>query len=43
MLDLATIRDSLRQVIAARCDSLTHCSCQDCPIPLPELVEGDAR
>ena len=31
--DLATIRDSLQQVIAARCDSLTNCTCADCPIP----------
>jgi DNA-binding transcriptional MerR regulator len=33
--DLEAIRESLQQVIAAQCDSLTHCSCSDCPIPLP--------
>jgi DNA-binding transcriptional MerR regulator len=43
MLDLTTIRDSLRQIIAAHCDSLTHCTCQNCPITLPDLVEGEAR
>jgi DNA-binding transcriptional MerR regulator len=43
MHDLGTIRESLRQVIAARCDSLTHCTCQDCPIPVPEFAEGAVR
>ncbi len=41
--DLATIRDTLRQVIAARCDSLTACTCSDCPLPFADLVEGDGR
>jgi DNA-binding transcriptional MerR regulator len=31
--DLQRIRDGLEQVVAARCDSLTHCTCQDCPVP----------
>ena len=35
--DLATIRESLQQVIAARCDSLTHCTCADCPLPTTTL------
>ncbi len=31
--DLQRIRDGLEQVVAAQCDSLTHCTCQDCPVP----------
>ena len=38
MADLARIRDGLRQVLAARCDSLTNCTCQDCPLPFIELA-----
>jgi len=41
--DLATIRDTLRRVIDARCDSLTACTCSDCPLPFADLAEGDAR
>jgi DNA-binding transcriptional MerR regulator len=41
--DLAAIRDTLRQVIAARCDSLTHCTCQGCPNPFTDLAQGDVR
>lgn len=49
--DLALIRDGLRQVIEASCDSLTHCTCPDCPMPFVELSvitgpaspSGDAR
>ncbi|GAA2871127.1 hypothetical protein GCM10010472_30620 [Pseudonocardia halophobica] len=37
--DLLLIRDGLQQVIDARCDSLTHCTCQDCPLPFVELSE----
>lgn len=33
MTDLATIRASLQQVIDARCDSLTNCTCSCCPLP----------
>jgi DNA-binding transcriptional MerR regulator len=36
--DLGTIRDALTQVVAARCDSLTHCTCPDCPLPFAELA-----
>jgi DNA-binding transcriptional MerR regulator len=43
MRDLATISESLRRVIASRCDSLTHCTCEDCPIPMPGLVQGEDR
>ena len=31
--DLTTIRTSLTEVVDARCDSLTNCTCADCPIP----------
>lgn len=39
MADLAMIRDGLLQVIDARCDSLTNCTCEDCPMPFVELAE----
>lgn len=41
MTDLATIRASLQQVIDARCDSLTGCTCADCPIPYADLAQTD--
>jgi DNA-binding transcriptional MerR regulator len=41
--DLAAIRDTLQRVIAARCDSLTHCTCSDCPLPFVDLISGDNR
>jgi MerR family mercuric resistance operon transcriptional regulator len=31
--DLTAIRTSLTEVVEARCDSLTNCTCDDCPIP----------
>ena len=31
--DLNAIRSSLTDVVEARCDSLTNCTCDDCPIP----------
>lgn len=31
--DLSTIRATLTQLVEARCDSLTNCTCADCPIP----------
>ncbi|MEV1240541.1 MerR family transcriptional regulator [Nonomuraea sp. NPDC050022] len=37
--DLHTIHDALSQVIAARCDSLTHCACPDCPLPYGQLAD----
>lgn len=40
LADLGTIRASLQQVIAARCDSLTGCTCDDCPIPFADLNHG---
>jgi DNA-binding transcriptional MerR regulator len=41
--DLHTIRDALTRIIDARCDSLTNCSCTDCPLPYANLAgpEGD--
>jgi DNA-binding transcriptional MerR regulator len=42
--DLHTIRTALTQVIDAHCDSLTHCTCADCPLPFAELAtpEGES-
>jgi DNA-binding transcriptional MerR regulator len=31
--DLDAIRSTLYQVVEARCDSLTNCTCVDCPVP----------
>jgi DNA-binding transcriptional MerR regulator len=31
--DLTAIRSTLTEVVDARCDSLTNCTCADCPIP----------
>ena len=39
--DLHTIRDALVRVIEARCDSLTNCSCTDCPLPYADLADPD--
>jgi DNA-binding transcriptional MerR regulator len=36
--DLQTIRSALSQLVAARCDSLTGCSCPDCPLPFADLA-----
>jgi DNA-binding transcriptional MerR regulator len=41
--DLTAIRDSLRDVIAARCDSLTNCACPACPIPFADLAQGEPQ
>jgi len=41
MSDLATIRASLQQVVDARCNSLTGCTCADCPIPYADLAQSD--
>ncbi|WP_030437212.1 MerR family transcriptional regulator [Actinoplanes subtropicus] len=32
--DLTAIRGTLTAVVDARCDSLTNCTCADCPIPV---------
>jgi DNA-binding transcriptional MerR regulator len=39
--DLTSIRTSLTEVVDARCDSLTNCTCADCPIPY--LTIGTTR
>ncbi|WP_433215607.1 MerR family transcriptional regulator [Dactylosporangium sp. CS-047395] len=31
--DLMAIRNTLTEVVDARCDSLTNCTCEDCPLP----------
>lgn len=41
LTDLATIRASLQSVVDARCDSLTGCTCADCPIPYADLARTD--
>jgi DNA-binding transcriptional MerR regulator len=44
MADLAAIRQSLTQVIDAECDSLTNCTCPNCPLPfaVPADSDGDS-
>ncbi|GGK76843.1 MerR family transcriptional regulator [Planomonospora parontospora subsp. parontospora] len=39
--DLRTIRTALEQVVAARCDSLTDCTCADCPLPFAGLAHDE--
>lgn len=36
--DLATIRGALSAVVSAGCDSLTRCTCPDCPLPFADLA-----
>lgn len=36
--DLTAIRDQLSQIVAAECDSLTNCTCTDCPMPYAALA-----
>ncbi|OLB80202.1 MAG: MerR family transcriptional regulator [Actinobacteria bacterium 13_2_20CM_2_71_6] len=38
MADLAAIRAALTEVVTAECDSLTHCTCPNCPLPFAELA-----
>ncbi|WP_033443581.1 MerR family transcriptional regulator [Saccharothrix sp. NRRL B-16314] len=38
MEDLTKIREELVRVVDARCDSLTNCTCEDCPLPFIELA-----
>ncbi|XVV07584.1 MerR family DNA-binding protein [Actinosynnema sp. CA-248983] len=38
MADLARIREDLVRVVDARCDSLTHCTCPECPLPFVSLA-----
>jgi len=39
--DLTAMRDTLAQVVTAECDSLTNCTCPDCPIPFIDLNHLD--
>ena len=39
--DLTAIRSTLRDVVDARCDSLTNCTCDDCPIPFLSIGRRD--
>ncbi|MEU4219368.1 MerR family transcriptional regulator [Actinoplanes sp. NPDC026623] len=39
--DLTTIRATLAEVVDARCDSLTDCTCADCPIPFLTIGTAD--
>ena len=39
--DLTAIRSTLSEIVDARCDSLTNCTCADCPIPF--LTIGTAE
>jgi MerR family mercuric resistance operon transcriptional regulator len=41
LADLATIRASLQQVVDAKCNSLTGCTCADCPIPYADLAQTE--
>lgn len=41
--DLTAIRTALAQVVQARCDSLTNCTCADCPIPFADLAHLDGE
>jgi MerR family transcriptional regulator, mercuric resistance operon regulatory protein len=36
--DLTAIRSALAQVVEARCDSLTNCTCPDCPVPFAGIA-----
>ncbi|HEX6686203.1 MAG TPA: MerR family transcriptional regulator [Candidatus Limnocylindrales bacterium] len=38
---LHTIRQALAELIDARCDSLTDCTCADCPMPFAGLAEPE--
>jgi len=39
--DLTAIRGTLVEIVAARCDSLTNCTCADCPIPYQAIGAAD--
>jgi DNA-binding transcriptional MerR regulator len=39
--DLTTIRSTLTEVVDANCDSLTNCTCSDCPIPFLTIGTAD--
>ena len=39
--DLTALRTTLTEVVDARCDSLTNCTCTDCPIPYLTISHPD--
>jgi MerR family mercuric resistance operon transcriptional regulator len=39
--DLTAIRGALAEVVDSRCDSLTNCTCDDCPIPFLTIGTAD--
>ncbi|MET8148814.1 MerR family transcriptional regulator [Actinoplanes sp. NPDC005259] len=41
--DLTAIRGALTEVVDARCDSLTDCTCTDCPIPFLTIGHPDGE
>lgn len=41
--DLTAIRTTLAEVVDARCDSLTDCTCADCPMPYLSIAADRAR
>lgn len=41
--DLMTIRATLTQVVTAGCDSLTDCTCPNCPMPFADLAAAPAH
>lgn len=41
--DLEVIRGVLTQVVGAHCDSLTNCTCTDCPIPFLTIAARPDR
>jgi len=43
LADLTAIRGTLAAVVAAECDSLTNCTCPNCPLPLLTIDLGRPR
>jgi MerR family transcriptional regulator, mercuric resistance operon regulatory protein len=41
--DLTAIRAALTDVVDARCDSLTNCTCDDCPVPFLRAGQPESR
>lgn len=41
--DLTVIRAALSEVLKARCDGLTNCTCADCPIPFLSITQPDGE
>jgi DNA-binding transcriptional MerR regulator len=41
--DLTAIRGALSEVIDAHCDSITNCTCADCPIPFLTIGRPDGE